>query len=86
MLFRSILGTARSDLDREAFANEVRRAVVERIPEGECNDDALRGLLERLDYQAASVDDEASMAALAARIDALRNGDVLYHLSTAPRF
>jgi glucose-6-phosphate 1-dehydrogenase len=82
-----ILGTARSELDREAFAGEVERAVVERIPAGECNDAALRGLLERLDYQPASVDDDASMALLAAKVGSLRNhGDVLYHLSTAPRF
>ena len=46
----------------------------------------LRGLLDRLDYAAASVDDEASMAALAVKVEALRDGDVLYHMSTAPHF
>ncbi len=81
-----ILGTARSELDRDAFAGDVAQAVRERIPADELRDDALRGLLDRLDYQAASVEDDASMAALARRIDALRSGDVLYHLSTAPRF
>jgi glucose-6-phosphate 1-dehydrogenase len=81
-----ILGTARSELDREAFANFVSSAIAERVPAAERNDAALRGLVERLDYAAASVDDDASMQALAAKVSELRNGDVLYHLSTAPRF
>ena len=82
-----ILGTARSELDREAFANLVSAAIGERIPSTERNDAALRGLLARLDYGAASVDDDASMQRLAAKVGELRNsGDVLYHLSTAPRF
>ncbi len=81
-----ILGTARSQLDREAFANQVADVVAKRIPASERNDAALQGLIERLDYCPASVDDEASMTALSARVDALRSGDVLYHLSTAPRF
>ena len=81
-----ILGTARSELDREAFANLVSASIAERIPAAERNDAALRGLLDRLDYAAASVDDDASMAALAAKVQALRDGDVLYHMSTAPKF
>ena len=82
-----ILGTARSELDREGFANLVSAAIGERIPSTERNDAALRGLLARLDYGAASVDDDASMQRLAAKVGELRNsGDVLYHLSTAPRF
>ena len=81
-----ILGTARSELDREGFANLVSTSIAERIPGAERNDAALRGLLDRLDYAAASVDDDASMAALAARVESLRDGDVLYHMSTAPKF
>ena len=81
-----ILGTARSELDREGFANLVAASIAERIPAAERSDEALRGLLERLDYVAAGADDAASMQALAGRVDALRNGDVLYHMSTAPRF
>jgi glucose-6-phosphate 1-dehydrogenase len=80
-----ILGTSRSELDRDAFAGEVGRALAARIPAGERDEDAVRGLLERLDYCPASVEDEASMAALARRVESLRDGDVLYHLSTAPR-
>ena len=81
-----ILGTARSDLDRDGFAALVAASIEERIPAAERNDDALRGLLDRLDYCAASADDDTSMAALAGRVAALRSGDVLYHMSTAPRF
>lgn len=81
-----ILGTARSELDRDGFSQLVADSIAERIPAAERSDDALRGLLERLDYCAAGADDPASMQALAARVDALRNGDVLYHMSTAPRF
>ncbi len=82
-----ILGTARSELTREGFAKLVTAAIDERIPASERNDAALRGLLERLDYVPAQVDSSTSMAALAAKVAELRNGgDVLYHLSTAPRF
>ena len=81
-----ILGTARSELDREGFANLVSASIAERIPGAERNDAALRGLLDRLDYAAASVDDDASMAGLASKVESLRDGDVLYHMSTAPKF
>jgi len=81
-----ILGTARSALDREGFANLVSASIAERIPAAERNDAALRGLLDRLDYAAASVDDDDSMRALADKVKELRDGDVLYHMSTAPKF
>ncbi|WP_256646836.1 glucose-6-phosphate dehydrogenase [Thermomonas paludicola] len=81
-----ILGTARSELDRESFAQLVADSIAAFIPATQRNDRALHGLLERLDYQPASADDDASMAALAATVDRLRHGDVLYHMSTAPKF
>ena len=81
-----ILGTARSELDREGFADLVATSIAERVPAAERSEEALRGLLERLDYCAASADDATSMQALAGRVEALRNGDVLYHMSTAPKF
>lgn len=77
-----ILGTARGEMDREGFIN----AMVASLGDVPANDAALRGLVERLDYRAASIDDAASMQALTEAITALRNGDVLYHLSTAPKF
>ena len=50
------LGTARSELDRDGFANLVSASIAERIPAAERDDAALRGLLDRLDYAAAIID------------------------------
>lgn len=81
-----ILGTARSELSREAFAQMVADSIHERIPAAECNDEALHGLIERLDFFSASADNDVSMKALADKITSSRNGDALYHMSTAPKF
>jgi glucose-6-phosphate 1-dehydrogenase len=81
-----ILGTARSELDRSAFAQLVADSIHERIPADERNPEALQGLLERLDFFSASADNVVSMAGLSDKIASLRNGDVLYHMSTAPKF
>ncbi|MGV8923359.1 MAG: hypothetical protein ACOH1L_08430 [Thermomonas sp.] len=80
-----ILGTERSELDREAFAGQVANAINEAIPAPERSDATVAGMLERLDSCTASVDDDASMATLAERVNTLRNGDVPCHLRTAPR-
>jgi glucose-6-phosphate 1-dehydrogenase len=56
------------------------------VPEAQRDDATLEKLLARAHYQPASLDDETSMAALAERVHALRTGDVLYHLSTSPKF
>ena len=66
-----ILGTARSELDREGFINLVTAS----LKDVRNDDAALRGLIERLDYRAAGIDDAASMQALAEAITALRSGD-----------
>ncbi|MDE2408279.1 MAG: glucose-6-phosphate dehydrogenase [Xanthomonadaceae bacterium] len=81
-----ILGTARSDLDRDAFVQLVADSIHERIPANERDDVALRGLIERLDFFSASADNVVSMQGLSGKIASLRNGDVLYHMSTAPKF
>ncbi len=81
-----ILGTARSELDREAFAQLVTESIYQQIAKNECDAAALQGLIDRLDFCPASVDNPASMQGLAERISSLRNGDVLYHMSTAPKF
>ncbi|GAP65590.1 glucose-6-phosphate 1-dehydrogenase [Mizugakiibacter sediminis] len=82
-----ILGTARSELDAEGFRALVARTLAERVPAGERNDAAVRALLARIDYCAASVDDPATLAPLAASVrEAAKQGDIVYHLSTAPRF
>ncbi len=81
-----ILGTARSKIDAAGFRQTVAETIEQRVAANERDDASLRGLLERVDYHAASVDDEASMGSLADAIGKARNGDVVYHLSTAPRF
>jgi glucose-6-phosphate 1-dehydrogenase len=81
-----ILATARSALDEEGFRKLVAEAVGRRVPRAEQSESGLAGLLERIDYVPAALDDAAAFETLAARVRSLRNGDVVYHLSTAPRF
>jgi glucose-6-phosphate 1-dehydrogenase len=87
-----ILGTGRSELDAAAFRDQVADAIRRNVPAGECDDATLQALLERIDYLAADTADAASLEQLGQRIRTLRrdgtgaDGDVVYHLSTAPRF
>ncbi len=81
-----VLGTARSALDEAGFRELVAQAIERAVPAGERDEAALRGLLDRLAYQPASTDDAGAMDALALRVAALREGDVVFHLSTAPRW
>ena len=81
-----ILGTARSELDDAGFRDLVDAALRRFVPTSFLDDAAITSLLDRVHYQPASLDDDASMAALAARVGSLRSGDVLYHLSTSPSF
>jgi glucose-6-phosphate 1-dehydrogenase len=81
-----ILGCARSALDQAAFRAQVADAVSRQTPEGDRSEDSLRRLLERVEYMAVDLSDSASTAAFTGRIAALRTGDVLFHLSTAPRW
>jgi glucose-6-phosphate 1-dehydrogenase len=81
-----ILGCARSELDREAFRAQVAEAIVRQTPASDRSEDSVRRLLARVDYVPVDLDDDASMAALAEHITELRDGDVLFHLSTAPRW
>ncbi|HWT14889.1 MAG TPA: glucose-6-phosphate dehydrogenase [Patescibacteria group bacterium] len=81
-----ILGTARSELDDDAFRRSVAETLQQRLAAPDRDDHTLSRFLAAIHYQAASVDDRAAADALCERIRALRSGDVLYHLSTAPRF
>ncbi len=81
-----ILGTARSALDDTVFRAFVTDAIARYVPAEQRNDATLRALLDRVHYQPASLDDDISMQALAERIQSLRSGDIVYHLSTAPKF
>ncbi len=81
-----ILGSARSEINAEAFRQTVAETIEQRVAANERDETSLRALLERIDYCAAAIDDDASMGILADAIARARNGDVVYHLSTAPRF
>ncbi|MBW8851830.1 MAG: glucose-6-phosphate dehydrogenase [Xanthomonadales bacterium] len=82
----NLLGTARSTLDEAGFRDAIATSIRTFVPEAQRDAAVLERLLARAHYQPASLDDDASMAALAARVHALRDGDVLYHLSTSPSF
>lgn len=81
-----ILGTARDALDRDGFAAMVAAAVDRHVPGAERNEATLRSLLQRVDYQPAALDDPASLRSLGDTIAAARDGDAVYHLSTASRW
>ena len=80
-----ILGTARSGLEVGGFRALAAGAIGRHIAAGEVNAATLDALLARMQYHPASVEDEASMAQLGEAIQDLRRGDIVYHLSTAPR-
>ena len=81
-----IIGCARSNLDRETFRAQVAEAIARQTPAADRTEESVRRLVERIDYVPVDLSDDASMAALAERISGLRTGDVLFHLSTAPRW
>jgi glucose-6-phosphate 1-dehydrogenase len=81
-----ILGTARSGLDDDAFRAFVADAIARFVPAEQRKDATLQALLARVHYQPASLDNDASIQSLADRIQSLRSGDIVYHLSTSPKF
>lgn len=81
-----ILCSGRSALSDAEFAHSVRESIERRVAASERVPAQVDALLARIRYQAAGVDDPASLAQLCETICALRDGDVVYHLSTAPRF
>ncbi len=85
MNFR-ILGTARSDLDDASFRAQVAASIEQRVAATERDGLSIQTMLERVSYRAAALDDDAALAVLAAQVQAMRTGDVVFHLSTAPRF
>ncbi len=82
----TILGTGRTALDQEGFALYVREAIERRVPAGERDATHIDALCARLRYQAAGLDNSNELAALCQTIRQLRTGDVVFHLSTAPRW
>jgi glucose-6-phosphate 1-dehydrogenase len=86
-----ILGTGRTQTDAAGFRELVATAVRSQVPANECQEPTLQALLQRIDYLAADTEDAASLQRLSDHIQSLRcsgdaAGDVVYHLSTAPRF
>ncbi len=81
-----VLGTGRTTLDGAAFAQLVREAIERRVPSNERDPVHIDALCARLNYQAAGLDHAEQLGALYERIRELRRGDVVFHLSTAPRW
>lgn len=81
-----ILGSARAGLDSCGFRQQVAEAIARHVPAAEQDCDALAALLSRVDYHPAALDSAADLASLAGAVAARRDGDVLYHLSTAPHW
>lgn len=81
-----ILGCARTGHERAEFHQRVADAITRAVPAGDRTEDSIGRLLARIDYRPINLDDEASMSALAEHIATLRDGEVLFHLSTAPRW
>ncbi|TVQ39034.1 MAG: glucose-6-phosphate dehydrogenase [Wenzhouxiangella sp.] len=76
-----ILCCARSNFDTEDFRSQSRKA----LQAAEYHDDAAaERLLERVEYLAMDLGDASSFSALAEAVKRLRDGNVLFHLSTAP--
>ncbi len=81
-----VLGTARSELDDGQFRVLVAESILQRVAAPDRDEASVNAMLARVDYQAAATDDVAAVQLLMARIHKLRQDEVVYHLSTAPKF
>ncbi|NEZ04859.1 glucose-6-phosphate dehydrogenase [Wenzhouxiangella sp. XN201] len=78
-----ILGCARTEMSREAFAELCREGIAERATADD--QPSVDRLLERLDYHSVDLSLEDSVETLTGHIRRRRaDGDILFHLSTAP--
>jgi glucose-6-phosphate 1-dehydrogenase len=82
----TILGTARSALDRAAFCAQVGAALEARVPLTEREAAHVDSFFARVQFEPLALDDAAAWTRLTDRMKALGAGDILCHLSTAPRF
>ena len=80
-----ILATSRAEHDDGGFRELAARAI-QAQNDGKADPGQLRALLERVHYQPADSQSPEAMTGLAGRVKALKRGDVLFHLSTAPKF
>ncbi|QOC23029.1 glucose-6-phosphate dehydrogenase [Wenzhouxiangella sp. AB-CW3] len=76
-----IVCCARSDLDTSAFRNMAAKQL-QRVEHAD--DVPVRRLLDRIEYLSIDLSDAASFAKLTKVVGRHKNGNVLYHLSTAP--
>ncbi|TVS11711.1 MAG: glucose-6-phosphate dehydrogenase [Wenzhouxiangella sp.] len=76
-----ILCCARSELDSDGFRQMVEPSL---MTVGQADDPAVRRLLERMEYLAIDLGEASEFDRLAEAIRRLRDGNVLFHLSTAP--
>jgi glucose-6-phosphate 1-dehydrogenase len=86
-----LIGTARSEFSDEGFREQVRQSLLRRCPETAADSALVESFLQRVVYLRASIDNPAEMTALAELIRSKRQSgdskaDVLFHLSTAPKF
>jgi glucose-6-phosphate 1-dehydrogenase len=81
-----IVATSRGHATTDEYRADVARQLADRVPPAEHDQRAVEALLGRIEYVCASLDDAAQMDALGERLRALRQGDVVHHLATAPRW
>lgn len=81
-----VLCSGRSELNQDEFRRIVIESIEKRVTGSERDPEHVSALLERIHYQSAGVSNGQSLAALCDTIKAMRSGDVVYHLSTAPRY
>ncbi len=78
-----IIGTARTDLDDEAFRQRAREALMEHLPSGFFHDGIASRFLDRLQYVPLDINDPRGFERLAERIGDPCHGVAIF-LSTAP--
>jgi glucose-6-phosphate 1-dehydrogenase len=78
-----VIGTARTDLDDEAFRQRADEALKEHLPAGFYSEGIAQRFLPRLHYVPLDINDEAGFAALAKRVGDPCDGVAIF-LSTAP--
>jgi glucose-6-phosphate 1-dehydrogenase len=78
-----IIGTARTELDDEAFRQKADEALKEHLPAGFYSEGIAQRFLPRLHYVPLDINDEAGFAALAKRVGDPCDGVAIF-LSTAP--
>lgn len=82
----AILGAARTDMSRDSFRNQASERLVKHLgDDAEDWSGALKRLVARLDYKTVDLSSESSLDEFTAALEGLRgDGDILFHLSTAP--